>query len=350
MDWNKSSALRLYRFFAISILPQWLLLQWIKRTPEVIDQLYTKGIFVWLSKVTLQATAWVPFSVGDLIYTIAIAYFLKSIWRFKRLLRWSALIKMLGGFGLLFFLFHIQWALHYHQTTLSSLTNAPSNYSSAELEEFTQHLIQQTNQLQERLSQNDSIPVEVPYTTDKIFDIATEAIRNRYQYPTSNIKKSMFSLPLSYMGYGGYINPFTLEAQVNAYQPKLRLLTTSAHEIAHQLGYAAEEEANFIAIDAALQSEDPYMQYAGYHLALGYTLGDCRKRKNIDSKALYQELHTGVLQQYRQVSAFWQSYQNPLEPLFKKSYDSYLKANNQTAGINSYSLVVGLLLHKYQMD
>ena len=152
------------------------------------------------------------------------------------------------------------------------------------------------------------------------------------------------------MGYGGYINPFTLEAQVNAHQPKLRLLTTSAHEIAHQLGYAAEEEANFIAIDAALHSENPYMQYAGYHFALGYALADCRKRKDIDSKALYQELHPGVLQQYQQVSAFWQSYQNPLEPLFKKSYDTYLKANNQTAGINSYSLVVGLLLHKYQND
>jgi len=152
------------------------------------------------------------------------------------------------------------------------------------------------------------------------------------------------------MGYGGYINPFTLEAQVNAHQPKLRLLTTSAHEIAHQLGYAAEEEANFIAIDAALHSENPYMQYAGYHLALGYALADCRKRKDIDSKALYQGLHPGVLQQYQQVSAFWQSYQNPLEPLFKKSYDTFLKANNQTAGINSYSLVVGLLLHKHQND
>ena len=350
MGWNKNRALRIYKYFAISIIPQWLLLQWIKRNPEVIDQLYTKGIFVWLSKVTLQATTWIPFSVGDLFYAIAIAYVLKSIWHFKRLLRWSTLIKILGGFGFLLFLFHLQWGLHYHQTSLSSRVNAPSDYSSSELEEFTRHLIQQTNQFHKKLSQNDSIPVEVPYTTDKIFDIATKTIQNQHHYPVSNIKKSMFSFPLSYMGYGGYINPFTLEAQVNAYQPKLRLLTTSAHEIAHQLGYAAEEEANFIAIDAALQSEDPYMQYAGYHLALGYALADCRKRKDIDSKALYQELHTGVLQQYRQVSEFWQSYQNPLEPLFKKSYDSYLKANNQTAGINSYSLVVGLLLHKYQMD
>jgi adenylylsulfate kinase-like enzyme len=83
---------------------------------------------------------------------------------------------------------------------------------------------------------------------------------------------------------------------------------------------------------------------------LWYSLADCRKRKDIDSKTLYKKLNAGVLKQYQQVSAFWQSYQNPLEPLFKKSYDTYLKANNQTAGINSYSLVVSLLVHKYQKD
>ena len=348
MGWNKNLVLRLYWFFAISIIPQWLLLQWIKQNSEIVDRFYTQVVFEWLSKFTLQITAWVPFSVGDLLYAIAIACFLKSIWQYKRLLRRSMIIKILGGFGFLFFLFHIQWGLQYHQTSLSSRINAPSNYSSKELEDLTRHLIQQTNLLQEKLSPNDSIAVEVKYSTDEIFDIATESIRNQHQYPIVNIKKSIFSLPLSYIGYGGYINPFTLEAQVNTRQPKLRLLTTSAHEIAHQLGYAAEEEANFIAIDTALQSADLYMQYAGYHLALGYALADCRKRKDIDSKALYQELHTGVLQQYRLVSEFWESYQNPLEPLFKKSYDSYLKANNQTAGINSYSLVVGLLLHKYK--
>ena len=350
MDWNNRCALRIYKYFAISIIPQWLLLLWIKRNPEIVDQFYSKGLIVWLSKLSLQSTAWIPFSVGDLFYAIAIAYILKSIWYFKRLLRWSTCIKILGCFGFCLFLFHLQWGLHYHQTSLSTRLNAPSNYSSSELEEFTRHLIQQTNQFHKKLSQHDSITVEIPYSIDKIFDVATETIRNQHQYPIVNIKKSIFSLPLSYMGYGGYINPFTLEAQVNAYQPKLRLLTTSAHEIAHQLGYAAEEEANFIAIDAALNSEDLYMQYAGYHLALGYSLADCRKRKDIDSKRLYKKLNAGVLKQYHQVSAFWQKYQNPLEPLFKKSYDTYLKANNQTAGIKSYSLVVGLLLHKYQMD
>ena len=129
-------------------------------------------------------------------------------------------------------------------------------------------------------------------------------------------------------------------------QPKVRLLTTSVHEIAHQLGFAAEEEANYIAIQAAVLSEDLYMQYAGHSLALQYCMSEVRKRDAKQYKAMVATLQQGVMAQFQEIAAFWASYQNPFEPLFKKSYDSYLKANNQTEGIKSYNLVVGLLLNE----
>ena len=44
------------------------------------------------------------------------------------------------------------------------------------------------------------------------------------------------------MGFGGYANPFTHEAQVNTLQPKLNIITTACHEIAHQwFGNSASE-------------------------------------------------------------------------------------------------------------
>ena len=349
-DWSKSRGLRWYRFFAISIIPQWLFLQWIKGSPDHIDLFYTQGIFAWLSQLSIRLTAWIPFSVGDALYAIGLYFVLKHLFYFKRLRLRATLIKTLGWFGILFFVFHLQWGFNYHQTPLSVQNNVPSSYASEELETFTHYLIQQTNQLHEKLAQNDSVVVEINYSNKQIFGVASQAIQKQHRYPTPNIKKSSFGLLLSYMGYGGYLNPFTLEAQVNTRQPKLRVLTTAAHEIAHQLGYAAEEEANFIAIDAAIKSDNAYMQYAGYHLALGYALSECRKREDIDYQQLYQDIDKGVIKEYQQLSAFWQNYTNPFEPLFKKSYDTYLKANSQSAGINSYSLVVGLLLHHFQND
>jgi len=64
-----------------------------------------------------------------------------------------------------------------------------------------------------------------------------------FKYSSKSLKKSMLSLPLTYMGFSGYLNPLTNEAQVDYLIPKFKLPTTAAHEIAHQLGYAAENEA-----------------------------------------------------------------------------------------------------------
>ena len=40
-----------------------------------------------------------------------------------------------------------------------------------------------------------------------------------------------------------------------------------------------------------------------------------------------------------------QEYKNKAEPVFKSSYDVFLKANKQSAGIDSYDLVVGLIIN-----
>ena len=60
--------------------------------------------------------------------------------------------------------------------------------------------------------------------------------------------------------YSGYLNPF-LESQANAKMPTQSFITTALHETAHQMGYASEKEANFIAYLSAIKSEDPYIQY-----------------------------------------------------------------------------------------
>ena len=72
------------------------------------------------------------------------------------------------------------------------------------------------------------------------------------------------------MGYAGYLNPFTLESQINLKIPTLNLVTTILHETAHQMGYASEKEANFIAYQSAIKNDDPYIRYAGYSFSLRY--------------------------------------------------------------------------------
>ena len=54
-----------------------------------------------------------------------------------------------------------------------------------------------------------------------------------------------------------------------------------------------------------------------------------------------------IFENYKEVRLFWKQYENKAEPVFKASYDAFLKANKQKQGINSYDLVIGLLIPHY---
>ena len=59
-------------------------------------------------------------------------------------------------------------------------------------------------------------------------------------------------------------------------------------------------------------------------------------------------LNPGVLKNFQQVNDFWKKYENPLEIIFEKTYDSYLKANGQKSGIKSYNEMVGLVINYHK--
>jgi len=152
------------------------------------------------------------------------------------------------------------------------------------------------------------------------------------------------------MGYGGYLNPFTNEAQVNGRIPKFRDPFVSSHEIGHQLGYSAENETNFIGYLASANHEDIYFRYSAYSYVLGYCLNDIQATDKEGFDKLYAQLNPGILKNYQEVTDFWAAHQNPLEPVFKSLFNSFLKANNQKDGIQSYNKVVALLVNYHKKN
>ncbi len=67
-------------------------------------------------------------------------------------------------------------------------------------------------------------------------------------------KRPLFErIPQSNLGVTGYLNPFTNEAQVNTTVPAFLQPFMTCHEIAHQLGFAPEEDANFVWIPSCQQ-------------------------------------------------------------------------------------------------
>jgi hypothetical protein len=63
---------------------------------------------------------------------------------------------------------------------------------------------------------------------------------------------------------------------------------------------------------------------------------------------LKAQVNKGILKDIQQSEDFWASYQNWSEQYFKSFYDSFLKANKQIDGMESYNKVVLLLVNYYK--
>ena len=228
------------------------------------------------------------------------------------------------------------------------------DYSDADLLVFTKKLIAKTNAVQFQITQNKKEKIVFPYSQEQVFQMNTEGYSNLadqhpfFQYSELSGKQSLFSLPLTYMGFGGYLNPFTNEAQVNYLMPMYHSPTTSCHEMAHQMGYASESECNFIGFMASVKNENLYFKYSGYSFALRYCLASWKVRNESVYKQLLQTVHPGILKNYEESNDFWKSYETPIETGFHLFYDSFLKWNQQKDGMEGYSKFVNLMVNYYK--
>jgi len=260
-------------------------------------------------------------------------------------------LKITSLISVLYFCFYLFWGFNYNRTPLYKTLNLNfNNTETLTLNQLCKQLVEKTNALQLQLAKSDTIKVKAPYDKKNILVKSAASYINLakdfpfLKYKNPNIKFSLYSKPLSYMGYSGYYNPFSAEAQVNYEIPLTQMPFTSCHEIAHQIGFAPEQEANFIGYLASIYSDDAFVQYSGYLVALSYALNNLR---SIDNKAydkILLSINKGIFKNYQENNAFWKRHKNPTTPLFESVYDKFLKVNKQASGIKSYSGIVKLLL------
>ena len=344
--WNKIATV----FLGVQII----FITYLKQHPVFVEHYYSNGIYPYIASGLRILFGWIPFSVGDVLY------FFVGIWlvyKFIRLLRfktknwqyrlWSFTAKL----SIIYFIFHLFWGFNYYRLPLSENLNLPlKKYSVEDLALVTEKLLIKVQETQFKLTQNDTLPVVVHASLDSLLDFSDDAyselikVYPQLNYPYGKVKKSLYSLPLTYMGFSGYLNPFTNEAQVNYKIPKYNIPIVATHEIAHQVGYAKESDANFIGYLACINSKNTLLEYSAYLMALNYCLQDIYYSDKDLYREIVQRIPKGVKLNYKESKKFWHLYKNPFEPYFKKFYDLFLKSNNQQYGIKSYNKMVRLLI------
>jgi len=342
---------------ALSIIPQYVLIKWLSHYPEFIETYYSNGLYPYISKIFRFMLGWLPFSFGDLVYAFAIIYIIR--WLIKNIKRLKTdtrnwFIDVFSAVSMLYFAFHLFWGINYYRIPLYKSLGLKSDYTTEQLVDVTKKLIVISNKIHSEIIKNDSLPVAIPYSKSEILKLVPLGYNNlekhypHLEYYPKSIKKSLFSLPLTYMGFSGYLNPLTNESQVDALIPVYIFPTTASHEIAHQLGYAAENEANFIGCLAAINHDDIYFKYSGYTFALRFCLNEIYRRDETLFDSISETVNKGILKNYKEMRLFWDDYKNPAEPLFKITYGTYLKANKQDKGMESYSYVVALMVNYFE--
>jgi hypothetical protein len=322
--------------------------------PGLVESLYSRGIYPYLSAAQRFLLGWIPFSVGDLLYTLLFLHVVRFLYRHLRQIRrpgkaLSALRRSLNGMAMLIGAFYLLWGLNYYRVPLEDTLGIDVRYTDAELREFANYLTVKATELQLDLDHRDSL-VRLPYNHRDIYSMTITGyteLRKEWPWARRNggsIKGSLYSTPLSYMGYGGYLNPFTNEAQVNENVPIFSAPVLSGHEAGHQLGFAAEGDTNFIGQLVSIRNPDPYFRYSGYTSALRYVLAELQRRDPDAFQKIWDELPQGIKQQYRELRKYRMAYENPMSAYFESAFDAFLKINRQPQGIRSYSRVVGLLI------
>ena len=339
---------RIHFIVIIFLQLQLIFLYIVRQNPLLVEKYYSNAFYPYFFNIYKSLLNNISFSIGDFLYLFIATYLIisflkiiKGVFNFKYILT-----NILSIISIIIFIFYSSWGLNYFRLPLNKKLGYNINYTEKEIENTLNILIKNSNHLHEILTNNDSLAVKVPYNKAKIASL----IENGFNFDLEKydakpyLKNSMLSTPLSYMGYAGYLNPFTLEAQINSKIPKLNYIFTAAHEMAHQLGVASESEANFIAFYTCIKNLDPFIQFSGYVFALNYCYNELIKVNPLIANKEIKNLNFGINENFRELSQFWKSYQNPIEPILKKGFDSYLKVNGQTHGIKSYDEMTSLII------
>lgn len=168
------------------------------------------------------------------------------------------------------------------------------------------------------------------------------------QYPDfqrmySNTKPVMLSEPWTYTHISGVYTFFTGEANVNTNYPDFIMVSSAAHEMAHQRGITKEDEANFTAFLVCSLSDDPYIRYCGYADVLNDVMS-----KLTSSPELYNDarakMPAELKREYTSYSEFFDQYrENVAASVSTAVNNAYITSHNQPAGVKSYGLVVDLV-------
>jgi hypothetical protein len=333
--------------------------------PDEVATYFSFGLFQYIGLGLRSLTGGIKMPFGEYVYLVLIIILIinsiLSLYKLKNKINTESLRTNLLRFGKqltlklvqLYVVFMLIWGLNYQKSSpaISFDLKMDTSYTAVQLDSLSLDLMEELNQTRQILSDSIIQKMEV----DQVFRNSISnysQLKNRFpqlHVDKPVLKEAAFPSWGDYLGYLAFYQPITGEAIVRTDVPLLTLPYTSCHELAHQMGYASEAEANFIAFVVATESSDALLRYSmllqmftycqSEHLGLIAKTGNFEKWKTIVNRNISM-LDPKVIGDRKKIKDFFIQRQHLLLPASTSLYDQFLQWNKQAKGIKSYDEVL----------
>ncbi len=360
--------IHLKRLWMLLLFPiSLLLVQLAKVNMTFAESVYADGFYKIYSQIFSSVTGLVPFSVaeagilsGFIVIPAALIIWVIRIMKARgerSFYVFRGIINLLCLGSLIYFMLMLGCGINYYREPFSYFADLTIQDSSVdELYGLCSELASRASEARAQLTSFDDEGVyQLPMSQNELEELCLKAYKTAGEeypvftgiYPAS--KAVHFSTFMSRTELTGIFVPFTMEANVNTEASDYSIASTICHEQAHLRGFIREDEANYISYLVCTASDSYDLQYSGLMEALilaGNKLYAGSTELYYEARALYSD---GVINDLRANSAYWSQFRDTkISNTTDKLNDSYLKANNQSDGVQSYGRMVDLLLAEYR--
>ncbi len=338
------------------------------RMPQVTETWYARRVYPRVHGLVAWAAEHVPVSLGETSLLVLAAFVL---WRLLRGFgRWRAgrrslpnllghaLAQLLGSAGFVYAFFLLVWGLNYARAPFAESVGLEVRPATTEeLAAVVEGLVERANARRAGLGEDGEGTLALRAGKAGVLaELDAAYAKAGAEAPVlagrPPVARVAFASPLmTAFGISGIYWPFTGEPHVNGDVPDATFPFHACHEVAHQRGFAREDEANFIAYRACSSSSDPDVVYAGILGALLHAWSALHTADAPRAAALRARCSAAVLRDWEAIQGFWQPktkvvYVTRLAG--ERTNQVYLKAQGQREGTRSYGRMVDLLIAEYR--
>jgi hypothetical protein len=301
------------------------------------------------------ATAPAPFAIAEplavSVALLALAWIVRGA-RITPTKRWQpAVVRTVGVGAWLYVWFLLVWGLNYERLPLADSAGLDARSPRVqELTEVASTLVEGANRLRSSTNEDASGLFHVGGGLRGVLSraplglaqaaVACPSLSGTPPPP----KAAAASALLSLLGISGIYFPFTAEPLVDAEIPDPDLPFAASHEMAHGLGFAREDEANYIASLACRRHPDADFRYSGTLIASVYVVAALAAVDPSGAERLRDSRSGPVGRDLAALAAWSARHEGRVSRVSRRVNDAYLRSNGQREGIDSYGRFVDLLV------